>query len=123
VKAGFNHGRQRFKCKDCGRQFTQTQDGNAAKRAEALFLYLLGLSMNAIAMRFKVEPSTVLYWVRNFALRIFEKPLHEGSVPLESDEMWHFIESAKRNAGFRRHIAAVPVNSSTVSAETEAARH
>ena len=37
VKAGFNHGRQRYKCKGCGRQFTQVEDKNATKRAFALY--------------------------------------------------------------------------------------
>jgi hypothetical protein len=40
---------------------------------------------------FGVEPSTVLYWVRNFALKVYEKPKPEGEVVIEMDEMWHFI--------------------------------
>jgi transposase-like protein len=49
VKAGHNHGRQRYKCRGCGRQVTQTEDRNGKKRALALYLYVTGLSMNAIA--------------------------------------------------------------------------
>jgi len=49
--------------------FTQTQDKNAAKRTLALYLYVVGLSMNAIGRMLKVEPSTILYWVKNFVLR------------------------------------------------------
>ena len=120
VKTGFNHGKQRYKCKKCGRQFTQTEDKNATKRAFALYLYVVGLSMNAIARMFEVEPSTVLYWVRNFALKVYEKPTPEGDVVVELDEMWHFLESKKLKFGYGRHIAALPVNWSTGNAETEA---
>ncbi len=119
VKAGFNHGKQRYKCKECGRQFTQTEDKNATKRAFALYLYVVGLSMNAIARMFDVRPSTVLYWIRNFALKIYEKPTPQGDVVVELDEMWHFLESKKLKFGFGRRIAALPVNWLTGNAETE----
>jgi len=123
VKAGFNHGRQRYKCKTCGRQFTQEQDKNAENRAKALYLYIVGLSMNSIARMMKVAPSTVLYWVRNFALRAYEKPVPKGEVVIELDEMWHFLVSKKTNFGCGRDIAAVPVSWLNGNAETEAPPH
>jgi len=83
VKAGFNHGRQRYKCKRCDRQFTMEEDRNAQNRARALYLFITGLSMRAIARAFGVAPSTVLYWVRNFALRAYEKPTPQGPVVVE----------------------------------------
>ena len=120
VRAGFNHSRQRYKCKNCGRQFTQTVDKNSTKRAFALYLYVVGLSMRAIGRMLGVEPSTVLYWVRNFALRVYEKPTPKGDVIVELDEMWHFLESKKLKYGCGRHIAALPVSWSIGNAETEA---
>ena len=120
VKAGYNHGKQRYKCKECGRQFTQTEDKNATKRAFALYLYVVGLSMNAIARMFSVEPSTVLYWVRNFALKVYEKPTPQGDVAVELDEMWHYLKSKKLKYGYGRHIVALPVGWLTGNAETEA---
>jgi len=122
VKAGFNHGRQRYKCKQCGRQFTKTDDKNAQTRALALYLYVVGLSMNAIARMFKIRPSTVLYWVRNFALKAYEKPLPVGGVVVELDEMWHFLESKKTKFGSGRHIAALPASWLTGSVGIEVAR-
>ena len=74
MKAGFNHNRQRYKCKNCGRQITQLEDKNVTKRAFVLYLYIVGLSMNAIGRMLKVEPSAILYWVRNFALKTYKKP-------------------------------------------------
>ena len=119
VKAGFNHGRQRYKCNVCGRQFTQTVYKNATKRAFALYLYVVGLSMNAIGRMLGVQPSTVLYWIRNFALKVYEKPTPQGDVVIELDEMWHFLASKKLKYGCGRRIAALPVNWWIGNAETE----
>jgi transposase-like protein len=60
---------------------------------QSLYLYVCGLSMCSIARMFSVAPSTVLYWVRNFALKVYEKPEPQGYVVIELDEMWHFIKS------------------------------
>jgi transposase len=118
VKAGHNHGRQRYKCRGCGRQVTQTEDRNEKKRALALYLYVTGLSMNAIARIVTVAPSTVLYWIRNFALKVDEKPELRGVVSVELDERWHFIGSKKTNYGCGRRIAAIPVSLSIGNVET-----
>jgi len=120
VKNGKRSGIQCYKCKDCGYQSTQTEDKNATKRAFALYLYVVGLSMNAIARMMDVEPSTVLYWVRNFALKVYEKPTPKGDVVVELDEMWHFLESKKLKFGSGRRIAALPVSWTIGNAEIEA---
>jgi len=75
--------------------------------------------MRTIARTFSVAPSTILYWVRNFALKVYEKPTPEGDVVIELDEMWHFIKLKKTNAGYGRLIAALPVNWLTGNVETE----
>jgi hypothetical protein len=46
--------------------------------------------MNTIGRMLKVEPSTMLYWTKNFALKPYEKPAPQGEVLFELDEMWHF---------------------------------
>ena len=110
VKAGFVKVTQRYKCKSCGYQFTRTEDKNATKRAFAIYLYVVGLSMRTIAQMFDVAPSTVLYWVRNFALSVYEKPIPQGDIEIELDEMWHFLESKKLKFGSGRPIVALLVN-------------
>jgi len=119
VKAGFNHNRQRYKCKNCGRQITQIEDKNATKRAFALYLYVVGLSMNAIGRMLKVEPSTILYWVKNFALKTYEKPAPQGEVVIELDEMWHFLRSKKTRSGCGRRIVELPESLWIGNVETE----
>ncbi|MDR2450476.1 MAG: hypothetical protein LBE85_01590 [Candidatus Accumulibacter sp.] len=88
----------------------------------ALYLYVAGLSMNAIARMIGVEPSTVLYWIRNFALRVYEKPTPQGAMVIELEEMWHFLGSKKRRFGSGRPMVAVPVSESIENAGIEAAK-
>ena len=97
VKNGKIPGKQRFKCKDCDRQFTRlTPRGHpASEKAAAIKLYAQGLSMRAIARMFHVSPSAVAKWIRNFARKNYEKPAPSGPVNVEVDEMWHFLHVKK----------------------------
>jgi transposase-like protein len=89
---------QCYKCKDCGFQYTreESKGRSETERNKAIALYLLGLSMRAIAKLFHVNVTTILYWVRNFAIKNYEKPSPQGPIVIELDEMWHFIKSKKR---------------------------
>ena len=115
VKNGRVNDVQRYKCKDCGFQFTkeETNGRSEDERNKAIALYLLGLSMRSIARLFRVNVSTILYWVRNFAIANYEKPTPQGAVVVELDEMWHFLGLKKLNSGSGRLIVALPVNSLT----------
>jgi len=124
VKNGKRNGNQCYKCKGCGFQYTSENAPGTSPdiKARAILLYTIGLSMRSIARMHGVNVTTVLYWIRNFAIKVYEKPVPEGDVVIELDEMWHFIGSKKNNAGFGRRIAALPVNWLTGNAETEAAK-
>ena len=115
VKNGKMNGMQRYKCKDCGFQFTkEVANGRSeAEKQQAIALYLLGLSMRTIAKLYRVNVTTILYWIRTFAIKTYEKPTPQGAVVIELDEMWHFIHSKKQSAGYGRLIVALPVNSLT----------
>ena len=115
IKNGKRNGMQCYKCKNCGFQYTKEEPNGRSEqeRNRAVALYLLGLSMRAIAKLFSVNVSSVIYWVRKFALKNYEKPTPQGAVVLELDEMWHFIKSKKTSAGYGRLIVALPVSSLT----------
>ena len=115
VKNGKMNGMQRDKCKVCGFQFTKevTNGRSETERNQAIALYLLGLSMRTIAKLFRVNVTTILYWIRSFALKTYEKPTPKGAVVIELDEMWHFVHSKKENAGSGKLIVALPVSSLT----------
>ena len=97
VKNGNHLGRQRYRCKGCGFQFTRgTPRGRPAnEKAMAILLYTLGLSFNAIARIYGVATSTVMRWVRTFAEKTYEKPEPGQAVIVELDEMWHYLHSKK----------------------------
>jgi hypothetical protein len=43
-------------------------------------------------------------WIRQYAKEHYDKPVVKGEIVVELDEMWHFIQSKKDNAGFGKHI-------------------
>jgi transposase-like protein len=124
VKNGKRGGKQCYKCKDCGFQYTQEESFGRSEpeRNKAIALYLLGLSMRAVAKLFRVNVSTILYWIRSFAIKTSEKPTPQGPVIIELDEMWHFIKSKKTSAGYGRLIVALPVSSLTGNVEIVVAK-
>src|SRR5512135_2451011 len=69
IKSGHACGRQRWRCKGCGRQFTRTAPrGKPAElKRHVIELYCLGLSMNAAAKRIGVSAQSMLRWVRAHA--------------------------------------------------------
>jgi transposase-like protein len=124
VKNGKRSGKQCYKCKDCGFQYTKEESNghSESERNKAIAMYLLELSMRTAAKLFHVNVSTILYWIRNFAIKTYETPAPKGPVIIELDEMWHFIKSKKTSAGYGRLIAVVPVNSLTGNVEIVAAK-
>ena len=125
VKNGHHRDSQRYKCKDCGKQFNETlKRPDKGLREKCILLYILGLSFRTIASFASVAPSTVLYWVRNFALMVYEKPTPASkAVVIELDEMWHFLGSKKTKFGYGKPIVAIPVSSLIGNAEKETTPH
>ena len=102
TKNGFIKGKQRYKCKDCGCQYTRsTARGRPLEqKLLAVTLYVHGLSLNAIAKMMDVSTPGVLDWVKRFAKAHYEKPKPTGNaVILELDEMWHYLEKKHKNSG------------------------
>jgi transposase-like protein len=119
IKNGKRGNNQCYKCKNCGFQYTRedSRGRSEAERSKAIAWYLLGLSMRAIAKLFHVNVTTILYWVRNFAIENYAKPTPQGPIIIELDEMWHFIKSKKTNVGYGKLIAALPASLSTGNVE------
>lgn len=89
VKAGIVLGKQRHRCKSCGRQFTKlTPQGKPVEmKKAAVELYAKGLSMRTIARKLGVSATSVLRWVRAFAEKTYEKPEPGEVNVVEIDEM------------------------------------
>ena len=118
-KSGFVKGEQRYKCKNCDRQFVPTrQHGKSeTQKLTATLLYINGLSLRTIARLMKVTATAILKWVRQYAILNYEKPqpLQGSTVEIELDEMWHYLKSKKTSFGFGKHIVALPDSSLTGS--------
>src|SRR3954466_2184348 len=103
VKNGLMRGHQRYLCKSCGLNFTDTPPRGKplAMKAAAVLLYVSGLSMNRTAKLRGVSTPTVQAWLEQFWLEQFaaayaQKPEPEGrAVVIELDEMWHYLEKVR----------------------------
>jgi transposase len=105
VKAGKARGQQRWLCRGCGYQFTRTTPRGRPlwQKSLAVFLYCHGISMNALGKMFGVHASSVLQWIRRFAVAHNAKPEPIGkAIVLEVDEMWHFLKKNGTNSGSGR---------------------
>ena len=105
VKNGFTRGKQRYRCKACGLNFTDTPPRGMplATKVTAVLLYLSGLSMNRTAKLLGVSTPSVMAWIEQFAKAYGQKPEPEGrAVVVELDEMWHFLKISRTSSGSGR---------------------
>src|SRR4029079_4957859 len=105
VKNGLMRGKQRYRCRACGLNFTDTPPRGMPLRVKvtAVLLYLSGLSMNRTANLLGVCTPSVMAWIEQFAEAYAQKPEPEGrAVVVELDEMWHFLVRKPRVSGSGR---------------------
>lgn len=100
VKNGIVRQKQRYKCKECGCNFTEgdkrVHPKADALRAQAALSYARnGVSLRGVAEDMGRHHSTILRWVRREASGLAEPIVPEDATEVEIDEMWHFIERKK----------------------------
>ena len=98
VKNGLMRGKQRYRCKACGLNFTDTPARGMplAMKASAVLLYVSGLSMNRTGKLLGVSTPTIQAWIEQFAKVYAQKPAPEGrAVVIEIDEMWHYVKKTR----------------------------
>ena len=118
VKNGLMRGKQRYRCKACGLNFTATPPRGMPLRlkVEAVLLYVSGLSMNRTAKLLGVSTPTVMAWIERFAEVYAQKPEPEGrAVVVELDEMWHYLKKSPASSGSGRLGIVLRDGSSTGS--------
>jgi transposase len=111
IKNGFMRGKQRYRCKACGLNFTDTPPRGLplALKATAVLLYVSGLSMNRTAKLLGVSTPTVQAWIEQFAKVYAQKPAPEGrAVVIELDEMWHYLKKNRTSSGSGRLGIVLP---------------
>ena len=102
IKNGIVRGIQRYRCKRCGCNFTNTPKRGKpeAMKALAILLYTLGnASFGMIGKLLKVSNVAVLKWVRKEA-KSLERPTVPSDLKLvQIDEMWHYVNGKKTKFG------------------------
>ena len=102
VKNGLAHGRQRYRCKACGRSFTATPPRGKppAMKALAVLLYALGnVSQGMIGKLLGVSHVAVYKWVRAAGESTPAPSATPSSGIVQIDAMWHFVDGKKTRFG------------------------
>ncbi|MDR0706332.1 MAG: helix-turn-helix domain-containing protein [Treponema sp.] len=98
VKYGKRKGKQCYLCGQCKHQFVSAGGRHTLQEEQsAVLLYCLGMSFTAIANMLFVHPSTILRWVRKYAKDNRKKPVPQGKIVIDLDEMWHFLRSKNKS--------------------------
>ncbi len=102
VKNGTVRGHQRYRCRECGCNFTNTprRGKPPAMKALAVLLYSMGnASYGMIARLLGVSEVSVYKWIRKEATSLPEPEVPADVEVVELDEMWHFVNGKKTNTG------------------------
>ena len=103
VKNGHIKGRPRFRCKECGYDYTVLQKSTSVpidKKRLALQMYLEGLGFNSIGRILEVSHVSVLKWIRQYGKQAEELRSEKEIKIIEMDEMHSYIGSKKTISGF-----------------------
>ena len=107
ARSGVARAHQRYRCRACGCNFTDTplRGKPAAMKALAVLMYGMGgMSLRMIGRVLGVSDVAVLKWVRAEAAALPEPEVSAAVVTVEIDEMWHFVKEGLPSSG-----AGVPV--------------
>jgi transposase len=118
VKAGKVRGQRRWLCRGCGYQFTRTTPRGKPlwHKPLAVLLYCHGLSINALSRMCGGRASSVLKWIRHYAIDHDEQPAPTGkAIVMEVDELWPFLTKNGTHAGSGTLVIALQASSLTGS--------
>ncbi len=113
VKNGLVRGHQRYRCRECGYNFTDTPPRGypLEQKVLAVLLYLSGLSMRRTALLLGVSTPTIQEWIERMAEAFASKPEPQGrAIVLELDEMWHFVQKKRTSCGSGKLMIARQAN-------------
>ena len=71
VKNGFNRGKQRYLCKNCGCNYTGTKNGySESVKQKAIKYYMERNSGRAVGRILGISKNMCLYWIKKYAKKI-----------------------------------------------------
>ncbi len=102
VRNGYVHGKQRWKCKDCGKTYREgdlRERYSNEKRLRCIKWYLEGAGIMAIERMEGVPNPLIIKWIRRFS-KILRSKLNETPIPkdakdiqiLELDELFSYCQ-------------------------------
>ncbi len=116
LKNGIVGGRQRYKCHDCGYNYTVEIKSTAffaSVKRQALQLYLEGLGFRSIGRVLGVSHVSVQRWIKKFGQEL-EALKSESEISIvEMDEMHTYIGNKKNIAGSGLLLIELGKSSST----------
>jgi len=86
IKAGKTKGRQRYRCKECGFNYSVEMKSTAKPKSvkiQALHMYLEGLGFCAIGRILGVSNVSVLRWIRAFGQKVKELNREKQHIEME----------------------------------------
>ncbi len=87
IKNGHQDGKQRYKCKDCGKVFRDTQPKYTTDfKMETVMMYLNSVGLRAIERIKKVNNTLVLYWVKQ-AGQVAKQKVYEELDKVQSSDI------------------------------------
>ena len=99
IKRGSKAGRQRYRCRACGRYSTDSQPKFSAQtKAMAIEMYMNGMGIRAIGRVLKASPAAVLNWIRkehaSLQQRLAEQAPVQADGPdiIEMDEIYTYVQ-------------------------------
>ena len=101
-KDGIIGGKQRYKCKQCGRTTRENDKRykySVTKRLKVLEGYLEGIGIMSLERLFKVPNPLIIHWIRNYA-KILSEIITKATIAkkiedieiLEMDELYSFCK-------------------------------
>ena len=102
IKNGKIKGKQCYKCKDCGCNYTVPSLCRTPleTRTQCIRLYLEGVGFRGISRLTGVSHTTVMRWVKRLGDDIERfRPQTDEVDPvsvMELDEMWHFVQKKEQ---------------------------
>ena len=123
TKSGIVKGRQRWKCKDCGYNYTVANRGaSKEQKRQALELYLEGLGFRPIGRSLKVSHVAVYNWTREFGEKLDEIKSDTEIKVVEIDEMHSYVGQKKIITGSELLLIELGENSSVALLASEIQR-
>jgi len=93
-KNGVDKGVQRFRCKECGRYFSDSLPKYGDKDKEkAIQMYLNNCGIRKTALFIGCSHATIINWVREAAVKIKEKSYSIDGDTIEMDEIFAQVDS------------------------------